>query len=347
MKLTVSELAKKLDAPCEGETTVSISGVSGLREAQPGDISFLSQPRYASYMQRTGASAVVVAPGFDGEFRGALVRVEDPEAAIQRIAGWFAPPAVSQSPGIHCRAILSEGVVLGDDVGVGPNAVLEEGVQLGDGSRVGAGCFLGRGVQIGSHCIVYPLVTIREHCVIGDRTLIHSGTVIGSDGFGFAVDDEGVRRKIPQIGIVEIGDDVEIGANVTIDRARFGKTRIGNDVKIDNLVHVAHNVVLKDGVVLVAQVGIAGSTLVEARAILGGQVGVGGHLVVGEGASAGGQAGITKDVEAGTYVTGYPAMPHTKAARSQALVNRLPHLKKKVGELEHRVRELETQLGTR
>jgi len=221
--------------------------------------------------------------------------------------------------------------------------VVEAGARIATGSRIWAGCYVGYGVQIGVHSVLYPRVTVLEHCVIGERAVIHSGAVIGSDGFGFNVDEKGVRTKIPQIGIVYIGNNVEIGANVTIDRARFGRTYIGDGVKIDNLVHIAHNVVIQDHAVVVAQVGISGSTMIESRAILGGQAGVAGHLVIGEGAVVGAQGGVTKDVRPGVYVTGYPATEHSKAAQTRAHVNRLPHLKSRIDKLETRIRDLEAR----
>ena len=186
-------------------------------------------------------------------------------------------------------------------------------------------------------------VSIREHCVVGDRAVIHNGTVVGSDGFGFALNEAGSREKIPQIGIVEIGDDVEIGANCTIDRARFGRTRIGNRVKIDNLVMIAHNVVVEDDAVLVAQVGISGSSIVRRKAVLAGQVGVAGHLTIGEGAIVGAQGGVTKDIPPGEYWSDYPAVPHRESAKMHASVRRLPQLKSKVADMEKRIRALEQE----
>jgi UDP-3-O-[3-hydroxymyristoyl] glucosamine N-acyltransferase len=234
--------------------------------------------------------------------------------------------------------------MLGRDVSVGPHCVLESGVKVGDRSILYAGCYLGHGVTIGSDTKLYPHVTVREYCQIGSRNIIHSGTVVGSDGFGYTVDEKGVRTKIPQIGIVVIGDDVEIGANVTVDRARFGKTCIGNGVKIDNLVQIAHNVVIGEHAVIVAQVGIAGSAEIGAHSVLAGQAGVAGHVTVGEWVVVGGQAAVTKDVPPKMFVSGYPAMPHEKATRIHAHVMRLPQLKERVIELEKRLQALEQKL---
>ena len=287
MEFTVGELAAKLGASSEGNKCAVITGVSGLREAQPGDISFLAHAHYASYVTRTKASAIVVTLDFEKDYSGALILVENPDSAFQQIASWFAPPRVLLPAEVHSSAVISADAMVEEGVGMGPNVVVEAGARIATGSRIWAGCYVGHGVQIGVHSVLYPRVTVLEHCVIGERAVIHSGAVIGSDGFGFNVDEKGVRTKIPQIGIVYIGTNVEIGANVTIDRARFGRTYIGDGVKIDNLVHIAHNVVIQDHAVVVAQVGISGSTMIESRAILGGQAGVAGHLVIGEGAVVG------------------------------------------------------------
>ena len=215
--------------------------------------------------------------------------------------------------------------------------MLEAGVSVGDRTRILAGCYLGHDSVVGNDCLLYPHVNVRERTRIGDRAIIHCGAVLGSDGYGFVPEQQDGKltiRKIPQTGIVEIGNDVEIGANVTIDRARFGKTRIGNSVKIDNLVHIAHNVTVGDCTGIIAQVGISGSSTIGSRVILYGQAGVAGHLEIGDGAVVGAQAGVTKDVPPGTYVSGYPAMPHDKAAKAHAGLMRLPQLKERVAEIE-------------
>lgn len=341
MELSVAEIACRLNAGLEGEGTPVVRGVAGLREAGPGDITFLAQVRYAGYLETTRACAVVVGPDFEAPCALPLIRVADPNAAFQQIATWFAPKPVLPDPGVHPSAVVEPDATLGAKVSIGPQAVIGKGATIGDRTVIGAGCCLGPGAVLGEDCRLYPLVSIREHCRLGNRVIIHDGTVIGSDGFGYDVDEKGVRTKVPQIGIVEIGDDVEIGANVTVDRARFGRTRIGNGVKIDNLVQVAHNVVVGDHAVLVAQVGIAGSAVLDRHTLVAAQAGVAGHLVVGPGAVVAGRAGVIKDVPAGALVSGYPARPHAQAQRIQAELNRLPKLKKRVAELERRLDELE------
>jgi UDP-3-O-[3-hydroxymyristoyl] glucosamine N-acyltransferase len=342
--ITVAELAQKLGVAFEGDGSCQIKGIAGIRDAVPGDIAFVANPRYASDAAQTKASAVIVTKNWTRPCPAVLIRADDPDKAFAQVALLFAPPPVIPAPGIHPAAVIAKDVRLGADVSVGPHCVLEPGVKVGDRTVLYAGCYLGHGVTVGSDTKLYPHVTVREYCRIGNRNIIHNGTVIGSDGFGYNVDKQGVRTKIPQIGIVVIGDDVEIGANVTVDRARFGKTRIGNGVKIDNLVQIAHNVTLGDHAVIVAQVGIAGSAEIGAHTVVAGQAGVAGHVVVGEWCMVGGQAAVTKDVPSKSFVSGYPAMPHDKATRIHAHVMRLPDLKERVGELEKRLQALEQKL---
>jgi UDP-3-O-[3-hydroxymyristoyl] glucosamine N-acyltransferase len=343
--ITVAELARKLGAAFEGDGSCRITGIAGIRDAAPGDVAFVANPRYATDATRTKASAVIVAKNWTRPCSApALIRADDPDRAFAQAAILFAPPPVIPVLEIHPTAVIAEDVQLGGDISIGPHCVLEPGVKIGDRVILYAGCYLGHGVTIGSDSKLYPHVTVREYCRIGNRNIIHNGTVIGSDGFGYTADEKGVRAKILQIGIVVIGDDVEIGANVTVDRARFGKTRIGNGVKIDNLVQIAHNVVIGDHAVLVAQVGIAGSSEIGAHTVLAGQAGVSGHVVVGEWVVVGGQSAVTKDVPPKTFVSGYPAMPHKKALSIHAHVMRLPELKERVGEVEKRLQALEQKL---
>lgn len=342
--LTVSEIARRLTADLDGAGDALIGAVGGVRDAAPGEIAFVSQARYAADAANTRASALIVGRDWTLPAPCPLLRVDKPEAAFAQVARWFAPPDPVYTPGVHPTAVVSPDAKLGSNVHIGPLAVIEAGAQVGDRAIVGAQTYVGHGVRLGADCRLFPQVSIREHCILGDRVWIHNGTVVGSDGFGYEVDKQGVRTKIPQIGIVVIGDDVEIGANVAIDRARFGRTRIGKGVKIDNLVQIGHNVVIGDHTVIVAQVGIAGSSSIGEKAILAGQSGVAGHLTVGPGAIVGAQTGVTKDVPAGAYVLGFPATPQKEMARQYAVLARLPELRDRVASLQKRLDEIEARL---
>ncbi len=322
-----------------GEPTLKIKGVGSLAEAQLGDISFLSNPRYNQQLADTQASAVLVRMDWEGAHTCALIRVEDPNRAFAMVAGALAPPPLTYPPGVHASAVIDPTAQVGKDVHIGPHCVVEAGASIGDQSILLAGCYVGHGAIIGEACRLHAHVSVRPHCVLGSRVWLHDGSVIGSDGFGYAPSKDGSWEKIPQLGNVVVGDDVEIGANVTIDRARFGSTRIGNGVKIDNLVQIAHNVQIAPNTVMAAQVGISGSTRIGADVQLGGQAGLAGHLEVGDGAVVGAQAGVTKSVAPRTFVSGYPAMDHKRAMLLQAHLGKLPDLRKRVQALEVSQRE--------
>jgi UDP-3-O-[3-hydroxymyristoyl] glucosamine N-acyltransferase len=339
--MRLSELAQKVGAVIEGDESLDITGVAGIRDAGRGDISFIANPRYAPDAAKTKASAVIVGEDWVAECPAVLLRVKNPDAAFAKAAVLFYVPAPAPATGVHPSAAVAHDVELGPDVSIGPFCVVESGCKIGAGTVISAQCHVGFRSVIGSKSFLYPQVSLREFTKIGSRTIIHNGTVVGSDGFGYSVDGEGVRTKIPQIGSVEIGDDVEIGANVAIDRARFGKTKIGNGVKIDNLVQIAHNVVIGDHVVIVSQVGIAGSSSIGAKTILAGQAGVAGHLSVGSGAIIGPRAGVTKDIPDGAHVMGMPAIPADKMKKMNAHVMLLPKMKERIAALDERIRKLE------
>ncbi len=339
--MKLSEVARQINGTLTGEGSVDIHGVAGIREAGSGEISFIANPKYASEAASTKASAVIVSEDWVADCPAALIRVKNPDMAFAKTALLFYVPVPAPAAGVHPSAVVATNAELGSGVSIGPLCVIESGVKIGAGTVISAQCYIGGRSVIGEKCLLYPQVSLRESVKIGNRAIIHNGTVIGSDGFGYSVDGEGIRTKIPQIGTVELGDDVEIGANVTIDRARFGKTKIGNGVKIDNLVQIAHNVIIGDHVVIVAQAGIAGSTSIGDKVILAGQSGVAGHLHVGAGAVIGAKAAVIKDVEPGVYVLGAPAMPAAKFKRNQAGIMLLPKLKERVAELQDRIRKLE------
>jgi UDP-3-O-[3-hydroxymyristoyl] glucosamine N-acyltransferase len=343
--MKLSELARQIDGVFDGDGAVEIRGVASLRDAGPGEISFLANPRYAADAVSTGASAVLVSEDWKGDSPAALVRVSNPDAAFAKTAALFYTPVPAAAAGVHPSAVVAPDVELGEGVSVGPLCVIEAGAKIGSGTVISAQCYIGYRAVIGAKSFLYPQVSLRESVTIGCRTIIHNGTVVGSDGFGYSVDSEGVRTKIPQIGTVEIGDDVEIGANVTIDRARFGKTKIGNGVKIDNLVQIAHNVVVGDHAVIVSQVGIAGSTSIGSKAILAGQAGIAGHLRIGAGAIIGPGSGVSKDIPDGVHVLGAPAMPVDKMKRTHAGILLIPKMKERIAALDKRIRNLESSDG--
>jgi UDP-3-O-[3-hydroxymyristoyl] glucosamine N-acyltransferase len=339
--MKLSEIAERLQATLEGDGSVEIHGVAGIRYAAVGDVTFVSQSRYAADAEKTKASAIIVDKTWTHPVSAALLRVDKPEAAFTQVAQWFAPPTVTYDPGVHPTAVIAPGAVVGKDVHIGPYCVIGADASIGDRTVLVGHNVIAEGVSIGEDGLLYPLVSIREHVKIGHRVILHNGVVIGSDGFGYDVDARGVRTKVPQIGIVEIGDDVEIGSNSTVDRARFGKTSIGNGVKIDNLVMIGHNVTIGDHTVIVSQVGVSGSVSVGKHVILAGQSGIAGHLEIGAGAMVLAQSGVTKDVPPKGVVSGFPAIPHKEFGINIANVSRLPILKKRVEALEARLVELE------
>ncbi len=336
MSLTVAEMAARLGGVVEGNGSRPLTGVAALSEAGPSELSFLTNVKYAAQMAGTRAAAVLVGPQWKGESPAALIRVPDPDRAFAQAAVVFAPPAPLFPPGLHPTAVIAPDVRLGDGVHIGPHCVVAAGCEIGDRTVLEANVVVGTGCRIGADCHIYPLASLREYTRVGNRVILHNGVVLGSDGFGYAHDGR-AWVKIPQTGVVEVGDDVEIGANSTVDRARFGVTRIGRGVKIDNLVQIAHNVTIGDHSALAAQVGISGSSRVGAHARLAGQAGVAGHLAIGDGAVVGAQAGVTKDVPARSYVSGYFAKPHDTNLKLLALIDRLPELKNRLVALEKKV----------
>ncbi|MFC1671611.1 UDP-3-O-(3-hydroxymyristoyl)glucosamine N-acyltransferase [Planctomycetota bacterium] len=339
MKVTLQELADLVGGTVEGDTSIVITGISGVKEARKGDVTFIANQRYVGLLQETQASAVVVHKGLSNNLPMPAIRVENPDLAFAKIVESIAPKHPKLEPGIHPTAQISESVELGKDVSIQAFAVIREGVKIGDRSVVMPGVFIGEDTTIGADCLLEPQVTIRQRIAIGNRVIIHTGTVIGCDGFGFST-VEGVHHKIPQIGTVEIHDDVEIGANVTIDRARFDTTIIGRGTKIDNLVQIAHNVVIGEHSIIVAQTGISGSTVIGKNVILAGQSGVIGHIDIGDNVIAAARAGVTKDVPSNTRVSGFPALPHEKEMKLQACVRKLPELIATVKKLEEELTTL-------
>ncbi len=338
MKKSLKEIAELIGGKIVGDGNIEIEGVAGIKEAGKGEITFISDIKHLPLLETTQASAVIVSREVK-EVKVPLIQVENPYLAFSQVMRILIPHE-KPAEGIHSSAIIAEGVDLGKKVSVGAHAVIKEKARIGDNTIIYPLVYIGKGSRVGKDCIIYPQVMIRERVEIASRVIIHSGTVIGSDGFGY-IPHEGRQHKVPQIGRVVIEDDVEIGANVTIDRATLGKTWIKRGVKIDNLVQIAHNVVVGEDSVIVAQVGISGSTGIGKGVTLAGQAGVVGHIKIGNGAIVGGKAAVLKSVPPKTIVSGYPARPHVQAKRIEASVLRLPELYKLVRELKKRIEELE------
>jgi len=334
--MTAQEIAEFINGTVDGDGKAEISGASGIKEAKAGDITFVANPKYQALIKETEAAAIIVPPGMEMPENKIAIRHETPSLAFARIMQRFGPEPVVYQPGIHPTAVVGKQVRIGKNVSIQAYVVIEDEAVIGDDSVIYPGVFVGYKAKIGARAIIYPRVIIRERVSIGDGCIIHSGTVIGSDGFGYAT-IKGVHHKIPQIGTVIIEDDVEIGANVTIDRARFDKTWIKKGTKIDNLVQIAHNVIIGENSIVVAQTGIAGSTVIGKNVIMAGQSGLAGHIEVGDNAIIAGRAGVTKNVPAGQMVSGFPAAPHTRAKRLQVLTNRLPELYKRMSLLEKKL----------
>ena len=336
MTFTLQELATMFDGELVGDPALKITGAASLAEAVSGEIAFFSDPRYGVLLRKTHASAVLVPLNFSDSISAAQIRVVNPAKAFEQVVVRFAPNPITFAPGVHPSAVVDPTAKLGARITIQPYAVIEAGVSIGDGTIIGAGTYIGHETSIGASCRIYPHATIRERSRIGSRVIIHGGVVIGADGFGFEF--VGNRHeKIPQLGIVQIDDDVEIGANTTIDRARFGRTWIQEGVKIDNLVQVAHNVVIGKHSIVAAQTGISGSTRVGEHVQMGGQVGIVGHVTIADRTLIGAQSGVSKDIGGGVWF-GYPATPMPEAKRQIAWVRRL-------GKLFARVKEIEKKLG--
>jgi UDP-3-O-[3-hydroxymyristoyl] glucosamine N-acyltransferase len=343
MQKTLKEIADFIDGELVGSGNAVITGVCGIKEAREGEITFLANVKYLPFIDKTHASAIITSREITTASKP-IIRVNNPSLAFAKAVSLFSPVEVKHPTGIHPTAILGKKVLLGKNVAIGAYAVLEDNVSVGDNTVIYGQCYIGCLSRIGQDTLIYPQVSIRESVIIGSRVIIHNGTVIGSDGFGY-IPVDGKHQKIPQTGSVEICDDVEIGANVTIDRARFDKTVIGKGTKIDNLVHIAHNVIVGENSLIIAQAGVSGSTVIGNGVTLAGQAGLVGHITIGDNAIVAAQAGVTKSVPANTLVSGYPAKPHETAKRVNACVQNLPRLYELVKQLEKKIKELEAGIN--
>lgn len=337
--MTLQALAAAIGATLEGDGAIEVTRVAALDDAGPGDVSFLANASYAAQVATTRASAVILGPA-GGQAPCAVLRAANPYLAFARAAAALAPPPVTPT-GVHATAVIAADAVLGPGVAIGPYAVIGAGVTLGARTVVEAHVVIGAGTVLGDDCLVHAHASIRERCRLGDRVVVQNGAVIGADGFGFARRSDGTYEKIPQTAPVVLEDDVEIGANTTIDRPAVGETRIKAGTKLDNLVMIAHGVVVGARTVIAAQCGIAGSSTIGDDVMFGGQVGVGGHIRVGDGVKATGQTGITNSLAPGLFVSGLPAIDNREWRKAAVLFGRLPELRRQLIDLERRLAALE------
>jgi UDP-3-O-[3-hydroxymyristoyl] glucosamine N-acyltransferase len=338
---SLNELAEYLGGRVIGEGEVRIRGLASLDEAGGGEITFLANPKYAAKVASTGATAVILPPGANGHGRN-VIEVKNPYLAFAKLLTLFHVRPF-QAKGVMAGAWIGADVVMGPEVSIYPGASVADGVKLGNRVTLFPGVVLYEGVELGDDVTLHANVTVREKCRVGNRVVIHSSSVVGSDGFGYVPDGK-EWYKIPQVGIVVIEDDVEIGANCAIDRAALDATVIGHGTKIDNLVQIAHNCVIGANCMIVSQAGVAGSARLGEHVTLGGQVGVVGHLEIGDNVMVGGKSGVHNDVPAGQIVSGIPAFPHREWLRAMGAVPKLPELRKTVSALEKRIEELEEKL---
>jgi UDP-3-O-[3-hydroxymyristoyl] glucosamine N-acyltransferase len=330
----LSELAQRLGCALRGDGDVEVRRVAGIGEAGAGDLTFVSGARYAPQLRTTRASAVIVAPGLETALPSLLS--DNPYLTFARAVSVLHPEP-PPAPGVHPSASVDPTAELGEGVHVGALAVVGPGVRVGARTVLHPHVVLYAGVRVGADCLLHSGVQVRERCVLGDRVIVQNGAVIGADGFGFAKDQDGRYQKIPQVGIVVIEDDVEIGALTAIDRAALHETRIGRGAKIDNLVQIGHSVAIGADSVLAGQVGIAGSTKLGERVTLAGQVGVAGHLTIGDGAIATAQTGIPGSIDAGRVVSGSPSIDNRDWLKASAVFAKLPELRSRLRELERRL----------
>jgi UDP-3-O-[3-hydroxymyristoyl] glucosamine N-acyltransferase len=343
--LKLSELSERLGTRLDGDGDIDIQRVAGIEHAGPGAITFIANSKYQSRLATTRASAVIVSETSPAA-PCAMLRTRNPYVAFASAVGLlsleFEPPA-----GIHPLTSIAPSAAIGEHVSIAAFVSIEDDVTIGRDVVIGPHVSIGRGATVGDGCRLHARVSIRQRSVLGRRVILQDGVVIGGDGFGFAKLEDGTYGKIPQRGIVVIEDDVEIGANSTVDRPAVGETRICAGAKIDNLVQVAHGVRVGRNTMLCAQVGIAGSSVIGDDVVLAGQVGVAGHLDIGDRVTATAQTGIPNSVDAGTLISGYPAIPNREWLKASVLFRRLPELKKALGDLQQRLEEIERRLAAR
>ena len=342
MTFPASQIALIINGKIEGDTNVAVTSFGKIEEAQQGQLSFLANPKYEEYLYTTKASIIILSDSFELKqpVKATLIRVPDAYTAFATLLAKYQDIMEQQLTGIQQPSYIAQTASYGQNVFIGAFAYLGNNVKIGNNSKIYPNAYIGDDVMIGDNSTIHAGVKIYRNCKIGNYVTIHAGTVIGSDGFGFAPQSDGSFKKVPQIGNVVIEDNVEIGANATIDRATIGSTLIKSGVKLDNLIQIAHNVEIGNSTVIAAQTGISGSTKIGNSVMIGGQAGIVGHIQIGDGAKINAQSGVSKSLEAGKAVTGSPAYDYTAALRSQAITRRLPELEKRIKELETLIKQL-------
>ena len=342
MTFSATQIAALINGKIEGGPNVSVNSFGKIEDAQEGQLSFLANPKYEEYLYTTKASVIIINDTLElrQPVSATLIRVPDAYTAFATLLNAYQKMMQQQLTGVQEQSYISSSASYGQNVFIGAFAYLGEKVKVGSNAKIYPHVYLGNNVTVGDNSIIHPGVKIYDDCVIGNNVIIHAGTVIGSDGFGFAPQEDGSFQKVPQIGNVIVEDNVEIGANTTIDRATIGSTIIRSGAKLDNLIQIAHNVEIGNSTVVAAQSGISGSTKVGKGVMIGGQAGIVGHVTIGDGAKINAQSGVSKSIDAGKAVTGSPAHDYTSALRSQAIGRNLPALEKRIKELEALVKQL-------
>ena len=342
MQFSAAQIAALINGKVEGNANATVGSFGKIEEAQDGQLAFLANPKYEEYLYSTKASVIIINDALELKqpITATLIRVADAYTAFATLLSTYQKMMQQQMVGIQEPSYISKSALYGENVFIGAFAYIGENVKLGNGTKIYPNVYLGNNVKVGDNSIIHPGVKIYHDCEVGSNVIIHAGTVIGSDGFGFAPQADGSFQKVPQIGNVVVEDNVEIGANTTIDRATIGSTIIRTGAKLDNLIQIAHNVEVGNSTVVAAQAGISGSTKVGKGVMIGGQVGIVGHINIGDGAKINAQSGVSKSVEPGKAVTGSPAHDYTATLRSQAIGRNLPELQKRIKELEALVKQL-------
>lgn len=343
MMFTAAQIAMLINAKIEGNAEASVGSFSKIEEAKEGQLAFLANPKYEEYLYTTGASVIIVNESLElkGKVKGTLLRVPDAYSAFASLLAKYQEMVAQQLTGIQQPSYIAPTAKIGENVFIGAFAYIGENAIVGNGAKIYPNAYIGTNVSIGDNTVIHPSVTIYHQCQVGKKVTIHAGSVIGGDGFGFAPQPDGSFAKVPQIGNVVIEDNVEIGANATIDRATIGSTVVKAGAKLDNLIQVAHNVEVGHNTVIAAQAGVSGSTKIGNNVMIGGQAGIVGHITIADGAKINAQSGVSKSIkQPNAAVTGSPAHDYTSALRSQAITRKLPELEKRIKELEAAIKQL-------